>query len=44
MEERLLLHKIDYDNKCITISGNTYALTTVDFPILDPDHPYDLTE
>ena len=44
MEERLLLHKIDYDNKCITISGNTYELTTVDFPTIDPEHPYDLTE
>lgn len=44
MEERLLLHKIDYENKCITISGNTYELTTVDFPTIDPEHPYDLTE
>ncbi len=38
------LHKIDYENKCITISGNTYELTTVDFPTIDPEHPYDLTE
>lgn len=43
MEERLLLHKIDYQNGCITIGGHTYELKTVDFPTIDPQDPYALT-
>ncbi|MDD5953270.1 MAG: fructose-1,6-bisphosphatase [Oscillospiraceae bacterium] len=43
MENRLLLEKIDYENKCIEIDGNTYALKTVDFPTVDPNDPYTLT-
>lgn len=43
MEDRLLLDKIDYENKCITIHGVTYALEDVDFPTVDPKDPYTLT-
>ena len=43
MEDRLLLDKIDYDNKCITIDGATYALEDTDFPTVDPADPYALT-
>ena len=43
MEDRLLLDKIDYANKCITIGDTTYPLEDVDFPTVDPKDPYALT-
>ena len=43
MEDRLLLDKIDYENKCITINGVTWPLEDVDFPTVDPKDPYTLT-
>ena len=44
MADRLLLDKIDYENKCITINGVTYPLEDTDFPTVDPKDPYTLTE
>ena len=44
MEDRLLLDKIDYANRCITIGGVTYPLEDCDFPTVDPADPYTLTE
>ena len=43
MEDRALLHRIDYANKSITIGGKTYALKDCDFPTVDPANPYELT-
>ncbi len=43
MEDRLLLDKIDYENKCITIDGKTYPMLDTDFPTVDPKNPYALT-
>ena len=43
MEDRLLLDKIDYENRCITIGGVTWPLEDVDFPTVDPKDPYALT-
>ena len=43
MEDRLLLDKIDYENKCITIHGKTYPMLDTDFPTVDPKDPYTLT-
>jgi fructose-1,6-bisphosphatase-3 len=43
MEDRLLLDKIDYENKCITIGGVRYPLEDTDFPTVDPADPYALT-
>ena len=43
MSDRLLLDKIDYANKCITIGDITYPLEDVDFPTMDPKDPYTLT-
>ncbi len=43
MADRLLLDKIDYENKCITIDGTTYPLEDTDFPTVDPQDPYTLT-
>ena len=43
MEDRLLLDKVDYEHKCITIGGVTYPMEDVDFPTVDPKDPYALT-
>lgn len=43
MDDRLLLDKIDYGNKCITIGGQTYPMLDTDFPTVDPADPYALT-
>ena len=43
MQDRLLLDKIDYANKCVTIDGVTWPLEDTDFPTVDPEHPYELT-
>ena len=43
MQDRLLLDKIDYENKCVTIDGVTWPLEDTDFPTVDPEHPYELT-
>ena len=43
MADRLLLDKIDYENKCITIDGVTWPLADTDFPTVDPADPYTLT-
>ncbi len=44
MQDRLLLDKIDYQNKTIEIDGVTYALKDTEFPTVDPKNPYQLTE
>ncbi len=43
MEDRLLLDKIDYENRCITIGGKKYALEDTDFPTVDRSDPYALS-
>lgn len=43
MEDRLLLDKIDYENKCVTIQGATHPMLDTDFPTVDPKDPYALT-
>ena len=43
MDDRLLLDKIDYESKCITIGGRRYPLEDTDFPTVDPADPYALT-
>lgn len=44
MDDRLLLDKINYSDQSITIRGKKYHLEDCDFPTVDPEHPYDLTE
>ena len=39
-----MLDKIDYERGTITIDGKTYALLDTNFPTIDPENPYDLTE
>ena len=43
MADRLMLDKINYADKTITIYGKTYALEDCDFPTVDPAKPYELT-
>ena len=44
MGDRLLLDRIDYENKTIDIGGEVYPLADCDFPTVDPADPYRLTE
>lgn len=44
MSDRLLLDKIDYQTKSVTIGGKVYPMTDCDFPTVDPSNPYQLTE
>ncbi len=43
MEDRALLHRINYETKTISISGVEYPLKDCDFPTVDPENPYELT-
>jgi hypothetical protein len=43
MSDRLLLDKVDYENRCITIGGVTYPMEDTDFPTVDPKNPYALS-
>lgn len=40
---RLLLDKIDYDNKTVEIDGIKYSMLDTDFPTVNPMNPYELT-
>ena len=44
MKNRLLLHWIDYDRGTIQIGDKEYALLDTNFPTVDADNPYELTE
>ena len=43
MADRLLLDKINYEDKTITINGKVYPMLDCDFPTVDPSNPYELT-
>ncbi len=44
MQDRLLLDKIDLEHGTVKIGKTEYALRTCDFPTLEADDPYRLTE
>lgn len=44
MEERALLHRIDYKKGTILLDGKEYPLKDDRFPTIDPAAPYELTE
>ena len=43
MDDRLLLDKVDYESKTVTVDGKTYPMLDADFPTVDPKDPYALT-
>ncbi|MBN1970983.1 MAG: fructose-1,6-bisphosphatase [Candidatus Delongbacteria bacterium] len=43
MDDRLLLHKINFENKTITIAGTTFEMNDNYFPTIDKDEPYELS-
>ncbi|HIX59490.1 MAG TPA: fructose-1,6-bisphosphatase [Candidatus Blautia gallistercoris] len=43
MEDRCLLHRIDFQNGTIRLEGKTYPLLDTNFPTVDPEDPYSLT-
>ena len=43
LEERALLHRIDYDKGTILLDGKEYRLLDRCFPTIDPENPYELT-
>ncbi|MCR4851058.1 MAG: fructose-1,6-bisphosphatase [Lachnospiraceae bacterium] len=44
MDNRLLLDKIDYDKKTVMIDGKEYAMKDTDFPTIDREDPYWLSD
>lgn len=44
MQDRLLLDKIDYEKGTIHLNGRDYKLLDTNFPTIDPQDPYRLTE
>ena len=44
MADRLLLDKITYEDKTITLNGTVYPMLDCDFPTVDPANPYELTD
>ena len=44
MADRLLLDRIDYENKTINVGGTVYPMLDCDFPTVDPADPYKLTD
>ncbi len=43
MDDRLLLHRINYEKKTICIDNIEYTLKDIDFPTVDKNNPYRLT-
>jgi fructose-1,6-bisphosphatase-3 len=43
MDDRLLLHRIDHEQKTVTIDGICYPLNDDHFPTIDPSDPYTLS-
>lgn len=44
MDERMLLHRIDYNKRTVTVEGREYAMLDTHLPTVDPEHPYELSE
>ena len=44
LEDRALLHRIDYGKGTVTLDGNEYRLLDTNFPTVDPKNPYILSE
>ncbi len=43
MDDRRLLHHINFEDKIVTIGDQIYPMKDTDFPTIDPENPYVLT-
>ena len=43
LDDRRLLHRIDYERGTVDVNGTVYELTDTVFPTIDPSDPYRLT-
>jgi len=44
LDHRRLMHRINHTEGTITIDGQTYGLRDTNFPTVDPENPYQLSE
>lgn len=44
MEDRMLLDRIDYAKGTVSVGGREYAMLDMDFPTIDPENPFKLTD
>ncbi len=44
LDDRALLHRINYEKGTITLNGKEYQLLDTNFPTIDPKDPYKLSE
>ena len=44
LEGRNLLHRINLEEGTINLDGTSYRMLDLNFPTVDPEHPYQLTE
>ena len=44
MEDRMLLHHIDFDRKVMVLDGKDYEMVDCNFPTVNPADPYKLTD
>lgn len=44
LEERALLHRIDYEKGTIRLNGREYKMLDMNFPTIDPENPYVLND
>ncbi len=44
MDDRMMLDKINFRDGTVTIQGKVYPLRDRDFPTIDPENPYELTD
>ena len=44
MEDRMLLHHIDFNRKVVVIDGKDYEMVECNFPTINPEDPYKLSD
>ncbi len=44
MDDRKLLHKINFENGTVELGGKVYPMKDMNFPTIDPENPYELSE
>lgn len=44
MDDRNLLHRLDFENNTVNIDGKDYPMPDMNFPTVDPKAPYELSD